>query len=64
MQKRFISVDSTRNAVTKQYNLVLTGQGLAMPCGWEGKRRSGVALVMRHTPVVYLPMRSRPKSGI
>jgi len=25
-----------------------TGQGAAMPCGWEGNRRSGVALVMRH----------------
>ena len=29
-------------SVTKQYNLV------AMSCGWEGNRRSGVALVMRH----------------
>jgi len=25
-----------------------TGQGAVMPCGWEGNRRSGVALVMRH----------------
>jgi len=27
-----------------------------MPCGWEGNRRSGVALDMRHRPVVYQPM--------
>jgi len=25
-----------------------TGQGVVMPCGWEGNRRSGVALAMRH----------------
>jgi len=25
-----------------------TGQGAVMPCGWEGNRRSDVALVMRH----------------
>ena len=25
-----------------------TGQGAVMPCGWEGNRRSGVALVMHH----------------
>ena len=25
-----------------------TGQGAVMPCGWEGNRRSGVALAMRH----------------
>jgi len=25
-----------------------TGQGAVMPCGWEGNRRSGVALAMQH----------------
>jgi len=25
-----------------------TGQEAVMPCGWEGDRRSGVALAMRH----------------
>ena len=25
-----------------------TGQGAVMPCGWEGNRRSGVALAMHH----------------
>ena len=25
-----------------------TGQGAVMACGWEGNRRSGVALAMRH----------------
>jgi len=25
-----------------------TGEGTVMPCGWEGNRRSGVALAMRH----------------
>ena len=25
-----------------------TGQGAVMPCGWEGNRRSGVTLAMRH----------------
>ena len=25
-----------------------TGQGAVIPCGWEGNRRSGFALVMRH----------------
>jgi len=24
------------------------GQAAVMPCGWEGNRRSGVALAMRH----------------
>jgi len=24
------------------------GQGAVLPCGWEGNRRSGVALAMRH----------------
>jgi len=37
-----------------------TGQRSAMPCGWEGNRRSGVALAMLHRPVVYPPTGSRP----
>jgi len=32
-----------------------------MPCGWEGNRRSGVALVMQQTSVVYPAVGSRPK---
>jgi len=31
---------------TKQYNLVPVTA--VMPCGWEGNRRSGVALAMHH----------------
>jgi len=41
-----------------------TGQGAVMPCGWEGNRRSGDALVVRsQTSVVYPPTGSRPKAG-
>jgi len=29
-----------------------TSQWVVMPCGWEGNRRSGVALATRHTLVV------------
>jgi len=35
-----------------------------MPCGWEGNRRSGVALVMRHRlHLVYPPTGSQPRQG-
>ena len=34
-----------------------------MPCGWEGNRRSGVALAMRQTSVVYPPTGSRPRQA-
>jgi len=35
-----------------------------MPCGWEGNRRSGVALVMRHRlHLVYSPTGSQPRQG-
>ena len=34
-----------------------------MPCGWEGNRRSGVALAVRHRPVVYPSTGSRPRQG-
>jgi len=37
----------TRASVTKQYSFVPV-KGAVMPCGWEGNRRSGVALAMRH----------------
>ena len=33
--------------VTKQYDLVPV-KGVVTPCGWEGNRRSGVALAMHH----------------
>ena len=36
----------TRASVTKQYNLVSVKA--VMPCGWEGNRRCGFALGMRH----------------
>jgi len=40
------------------------GQGAVMPCGWEGNRRSGDALVVRsQTSVVYPPTGSRPTAG-
>jgi len=35
-------------SVTKQYNLVWTSQGAEMHCSWEGNRRSGIALAVRH----------------
>ena len=34
-----------------------------MPCGWEGNRRSGVALAMSQTSVVYPATGSRPRQG-
>ena len=43
-------------SVTEQYNLVpVKGDTYVMPCGWEGNRRSGVALAVRQTSVVYPP---------
>jgi len=30
------------------YVMLCTSQWAVMPCGWEGNRRSGVALAMRH----------------
>jgi len=44
--------------VTKQYNLVPC-QGAAMPCGWEGNRRSGVALAIRHRLQWFIHLRPR-----
>jgi len=37
----------TRSSVTKQY-IFGTGQVAVMSYGWEGDRRSGVALATRH----------------
>jgi len=41
--------------VTKQYKIRYTGQRAVMLCGRERNRRSGVALAMRQTLVVYPP---------
>ena len=35
-----------------------TGQGAVMPCGWEGNRRSGVALAMRHRLQWFIHLRA------
>jgi len=35
-----------------------TGQGTVMPCGWEGNRRSGVALAMRHRLQWFIQLRA------
>ena len=35
-----------------------TGQGAVMPCGWEGNRRSGVALAMRHRLQWFIQLRA------
>ena len=34
-----------------------------MPCGWEGNRRSGVALAMHHRLVFDPPTGSQPRQG-
>ena len=34
------------------------GQGAVMPCGWEGNRRSGVALAMRHRLPWFIHLRA------
>ena len=41
-----------------------TGQRVVMPRGWEGNRRSGVALAMRHGLKWFIHLRAqRPKEG-
>ena len=35
-----------------------TGQGAVMPCGWEGNRRSGVALAMCHRLQWFIHLRA------
>ena len=49
----------TRASVTKQYNLVPA----VMPCGWEGNRRSDVALAMRHRFQWFIYLRARERKG-
>jgi len=45
--------------VTMQYNLVgHTSQETVMPCGWEGNRKSGVALAMRHKLQWFIRLRA------
>jgi len=38
----------TYASVARQYRLIGHRQTALMPCGWEGSRRSGVALFKRH----------------
>ena len=39
-------------------SIIGTGQGAVMPCGWEGNRRYGVALAMRHRLQWFIHLRS------
>ena len=39
-------------------SITCTGQAAVMPCGWEGNRRSGVALAMRHRLQWFTHLRS------
>jgi len=36
-----------------------SSQGVVMPCGWEGNRRSGVALVMRRRLQWFIHLRAQ-----
>jgi len=47
----------THVSLTKQYNLVPVN-GRLMPCGWEGNRRSGIALAMRHSLQWFIHLRA------
>jgi len=41
-----------------------SGQWAVMPCGWEGNRRSGVALAMRHRLQWFIYLRAHgPRKG-
>jgi len=41
-----------------------TSEGTVMPCGWEGNRRSGVALAMRHRFQWFIHLRAHgPRKG-
>ena len=44
-------------SLTKQYNLAPVN-GRLMPCGWEGNRRSGIALAMRHSLQWFIHLRA------
>jgi len=52
------SCSHASTSVAKQYNLVLDNGRAVMPCGWEGNRRSGVALAMRHRLQWFIHMRA------
>ena len=45
-------------SVTKQYKLVTVKQGAVVLCGWEGNRRSGVALAKRHRLQWFIQLRA------
>jgi len=47
LQQPWASCSHTSASVTKQYSLVSDKRAI-MLCGWEGNRRSGVALALRH----------------
>ena len=48
LSKSFTQTHTHTHTHTHQAVHFGTGQGVVMPCGWEGNRRSGVALAMRH----------------
>jgi len=57
------SCSQTCASVTKQYNLV-PGHRAVTLSSWEGNRRSGVALAMRHRLKWFIHLRAqRPKKG-
>ena len=39
-------------------SIIGTGQGAVMPCGWEGNRRTGVALAMHHRLQWFIHLRA------
>ena len=45
---RLGQVDHTRVLLSPSSIIWYRSQGAVMPCGWEGNRRSGVALAMHH----------------
>ena len=57
-----LSCTDLEQVVTKQYNLVPVA-GAAMSCDWEGNRRSGVALTMRHIQIQwFMHLRAPPST--
>ena len=48
----------TRMRLCHQAVNIGTGQRAVMPCGWEGNRRSDVALVMRHRLQWFIHLRA------
>jgi len=41
--------------------ILYRGEGAVMPCSWEGNRRSGVALAMRHRLQWFIHLRAHRK---